>query len=451
MPVAARFWAWLRPKWVMGSLGHRAALAALIFFSVWLYAALGLLAFDVVYWLLGKSSRTVANRGLRTGASIAVGVACVALIGLAGAADPYNAAADPKPVAAATSVRLEITSHHDGDVVETNLITLEGTAPANAQITRDITMAADAHVRADAAGRWTMTVSLSEGDNSLTLRIGDDRSTALTIHVTYHKKGTPSGTTTPVASLPRAETPIATMARTPIAPAPSYTPQPSPTTLTFSGPGNEPAPVEYKFKLPSGSFEASWSIRPSGECGATIDVYRVPDDGFAWKIAGVLVDQPLARTERIDGLKAGEYEVWAYVGCPWTVTIKGPVGAATYSVSRTMIRDAKKTWDDALVQPVQTITFESDPTKLANAALAIGHASKVAVAWIDSHGDYDPTYAKAVSLWRQAAVAYDQATQDIFVGVTTGDNATLTKGLREMANAGSFVRQTVEPEFAKVY
>ncbi len=199
-----------------------------------------------------------------------------------------------------------------------------------------------------------------------------------------------------------------TMLGTAVPPAPSIAPRPTPVSLTFSGPGNEPAPVERTSHLPGGIFQAKWSITPSGDCGATIDVYRVPDDGFAWSIAGVLVDQPLSRTETSGSLPAGEYEMWAHVGCRWSITISGPTNASSYSVTRSMIKDQKLTWDAALNEPLTTITFGSDTSKVASAAVAIGSACKTAAAWIDTHPNYDPAFASAVSFWRQAVSAYDQ-------------------------------------------
>lgn len=240
MPVAARFWVWLRPTWGSGSWGLRAALAVLVFFLAAFYVAFGVLVFDVVYWLLGRQARAAASRPLRIGVSVAAGVACFALIAVAGQAKPSGAASTHAPLAVTSIAPFQITSHRDGDVVVTSLIAVEGTAPANAMITRDISMASDTHAQADDAGRWTMPVSLREGDNSLTFRIGDDKSTARLIHIIYRKPvATPHPT--PLATLavkaaptqpsvsPKASVPVSKATPT-ATPRPTATPKPTATT-----------------------------------------------------------------------------------------------------------------------------------------------------------------------------------------------------------------------------
>jgi hypothetical protein len=66
--------------------------------------------------------------------------------------------------------------------------------PAGARIVRDISLAADTEATADATGKWSMQVSLSEGSNDLVFRVGDDRTTEVRLAVTYVK-------TAPVARL----------------------------------------------------------------------------------------------------------------------------------------------------------------------------------------------------------------------------------------------------------
>jgi hypothetical protein len=149
---------------------------------------------------------------------------------------------------------LTITSHNDGDTVTTPLIAIQGSAPPNAPITRDIAMARDAHTQADATGHWTMPVSLKEGNNSLTFRVGDDKSTAHTIHVTYRKlASTPHPTGEPSASAVKATvTPAATPVETAVATstqtsteassAPTGTPTPKPTATPTPKPTATPTP-----------------------------------------------------------------------------------------------------------------------------------------------------------------------------------------------------------------
>ena len=112
--------------------------------------------------------------------------------------------------------KLEISSNRDGDVVATSLVIVSGTAPSGSTITRDIAMRPDVHATADGSGHWQMPVSLKEGDNRLTFRIADERSTALTLTITYHKpKATPRSTAT---STRPTEVPVPT-------PAPTATPE----------------------------------------------------------------------------------------------------------------------------------------------------------------------------------------------------------------------------------
>ena len=90
---------------------------------------------------------------------------------------------------AGTSGTLTITSPGEGAVVTTRSIDISGTAPAGAEVVQDISFSPDQRTTADSSGRWTVTVDLDEGANELTFRIGSDKSTARTIHVTYTTPG----------------------------------------------------------------------------------------------------------------------------------------------------------------------------------------------------------------------------------------------------------------------
>jgi hypothetical protein len=98
---------------------------------------------------------------------------------------------------------LTITSPGDAEIVATSLVIVEGTAPAGVTITRDIHLARDSHSTADAAGNWKMPVYLKPGDNVLVFRIGNDKSTAVTLHVVLDSaavKPTAGPTEAPIAS-----------------------------------------------------------------------------------------------------------------------------------------------------------------------------------------------------------------------------------------------------------
>ena len=60
-----------------------------------------------------------------------------------------------------------------------------GTAPPGLRITQDISLGFDRHAMADGTGHWAISLELSEGENQLKFRIGDDPSTTQTIRVFY--------------------------------------------------------------------------------------------------------------------------------------------------------------------------------------------------------------------------------------------------------------------------
>jgi hypothetical protein len=109
---------------------------------------------------------------------------------------PVSPGGQPSPGAtlaapAAPIVGLSILSPSDGQVVAAAEVTVIGTAPPGLAITQDISFGLDQHASVDGTGHWAIKVGLNEGDNKLTFRIGDDRSTERTIHVTYTPQRTP--------------------------------------------------------------------------------------------------------------------------------------------------------------------------------------------------------------------------------------------------------------------
>ncbi len=79
---------------------------------------------------------------------------------------------------------LRIVTPRSGAIVDSAVIEVAGVAAAGAEIVHDIPFASDERVAA-ADGTWVHLVQLEEGANELTFRVGDDESTAQTIHVTY--------------------------------------------------------------------------------------------------------------------------------------------------------------------------------------------------------------------------------------------------------------------------
>ena len=103
---------------------------------------------------------------------------------------PFLPAVTPQPASiapglTATPVGLTILSPADGAVVGTKQVTVIGTAPPGLGITQDISLGLDRHTTADGTGHWAIQADLSEGENQLKFRIGDDGSTTQTIRVIY--------------------------------------------------------------------------------------------------------------------------------------------------------------------------------------------------------------------------------------------------------------------------
>lgn len=94
---------------------------------------------------------------------------------------PGGSAAAPS----ALIVGLTIESPRDGQIVASKDVTVIGLAPPGLSVTRDVSLGLDQHATADGTGHWAINVGLDQGENKLTFRIGDDRSTERQIRVTY--------------------------------------------------------------------------------------------------------------------------------------------------------------------------------------------------------------------------------------------------------------------------
>lgn len=89
------------------------------------------------------------------------------------------------PGLTAPPVGLTILSPADGAVVGARELTVIGTAPPGLRITQDISFGFDRHATADGTGHWAIGIELTEGENQLKFRIGDDPSTTQTLRVVY--------------------------------------------------------------------------------------------------------------------------------------------------------------------------------------------------------------------------------------------------------------------------
>lgn len=93
------------------------------------------------------------------------------------------------PVVSAPIVGLAIISPTDGQAVATKDVNVIGTAPPGVSVTQDVSFGLDQHATSDGTGHWSMRVSLSDGENKLVFRIGDDNTTRKEIRVTYTPPG----------------------------------------------------------------------------------------------------------------------------------------------------------------------------------------------------------------------------------------------------------------------
>ena len=102
-----------------------------------------------------------------------------------GSGVPVSLAPGVTPAPSALIVGLTIQSPRDGEVVATAEVTVIGLAPPGLSITRDVSFGLDQHTTVDGTGHWAIGVRLDPGENTLTFRIGDDRSTEQKIRVTF--------------------------------------------------------------------------------------------------------------------------------------------------------------------------------------------------------------------------------------------------------------------------
>ena len=87
--------------------------------------------------------------------------------------------------ASATQTAFSIAAPGNGATVSTETITVSGVGPAGEPIVRDIPMAPDDKATVGSDGRWSLDVTLDQGSNDLIFRVGDDKSTAISLNVIY--------------------------------------------------------------------------------------------------------------------------------------------------------------------------------------------------------------------------------------------------------------------------
>jgi hypothetical protein len=165
---------------------------------------------------------------------------------LVAAAAVVGCTTEPSASGQGNSAQLTVYPPAQGTTVTTDRVTVSGIAPAGSRIVQDISWAPDQDTTADQSGRWSMFVSLKEGKNDLTFRVGDDKGSAQYLTLTYDPHGgLPSAAVAPATGTPTpqptvAPTPAPTATPTPIA-TPTATPAPTPTLKPTVKPTPAPA------------------------------------------------------------------------------------------------------------------------------------------------------------------------------------------------------------------
>jgi hypothetical protein len=183
---------------------------------------------------------------------------------------------------------LHIVTPQDGQTMYSPTVTVTGTAPDGAEVIRDISFGPDDRTTAT-GGRWSMAIELDDGENLLTFRIGDDKTSSATLHVTYVSESpsqSPGESPLPIAEVTREPAPTAD-------PAPAEPPQPKPlpvkvTRRTVSVPRNSTASVT--IRTASGARCSIIVNYPSGPSVARgLEPKKANSSGtitWKWKVGG---------------------------------------------------------------------------------------------------------------------------------------------------------------------
>jgi hypothetical protein len=253
LPVTRAFLARLRRFFS----GLNRLIAVVLFILVgWVVVVLGVIATGVADLIGIVDTRNRVPVAARVGLGI---TAVVALALLGGASKP-----PPEATAAAASSapgRLTVVGPTDGATVPTATIVVTGTGPTGARVVRDIPLAPDDEATVS-DGTWSMSVRLSEGENDLVFRLGDDQSTAVHVHVQYAPTAaapSPSTTAAPTPEPTVEPTPEPTVAPTP---QPTVAPTPEPTPEPTVAPTPEPTPEPTFATIDDGTWAVGSDIKP---------------------------------------------------------------------------------------------------------------------------------------------------------------------------------------------
>jgi hypothetical protein len=211
-------------------------LVALVLFPFLLLWALIALVHDGVQ---------AVDRGSRLGQPVVWTIAVVAVLGItlvAGASRPSRTDGG----GTASTGDFAIVSPPSGSTVTTASVTVVGTAPDGAEVVWDRSLRSDVRTVA-VSGQWSMAVELDEGANELTFRLGSDRSTAVTLTITFapSQSATPPSVSASASAPPAGSTPSAQPTATP---PPAATAQPTTTAKPL------PTPPLASIEDPKGDF-----------------------------------------------------------------------------------------------------------------------------------------------------------------------------------------------------
>lgn len=163
------------------------------------------------------------------------------------AASTPTAAAVATTLVSPASVLFSVDYPSQGSTVTASPVAVGGHAPPGARVVQDISFGFDEEAIADAGGQWQILVTLDEGVNELTFRLGDDEASAIRLALTYSAGPAPVVTLPPATALP------------PVIPPPPT--EPPPVFRTF-GDGTWEVGVDIKagtYRLREPAFFCYWA------------------------------------------------------------------------------------------------------------------------------------------------------------------------------------------------
>jgi len=112
--------------------------------------------------------------------------------------------------------------------------------------------------------------------------------------------------------------------------SPKPTPEPAPRTIQLSGQAQpDYQPQNEHLALAGGTYSLSWSATgpfQTDEFGTICGVNIGLSDSAGNGVGGVTktLEAPSSGTLTLSGLAAGGYDLFIYIGCPWSIQSIGP-------------------------------------------------------------------------------------------------------------------------------